>query len=516
MPLDSRPTWKRKMPSICHHVMLLVAVLQGTFFWQDGEAAAQIGPDPTATQPYFSTVGQSYRVKTHDTVVLPCEVINPGHYMLVWKKGIAVLAAGPTKVTPDNRIRLVDGYNLEISNVQTQDAGDYACQIATLQPIEIIHTVEILVPPRIDYVSSDGTRKGAMEVKKGSAVTLECRASGNPVPTITWTRRNNLLPSGEKTVKGTSITIEQANRHQAGVYQCTASNGVGEPVTQNITLNVLYAPEIEVERGWVHSGEGNEAQLACIVHAEPPAEVLWYRDTMRLDTTERRIMEARGSRHTLIIRKVQASDFANYTCMADNQIGKTRQKLELSGRPNPAIFVSDPRGKYRDMYNISWNVNSYTPIEEFKLSFRKLPVSSPQALPGHQQPPPPQQQLQPPPNNRRQSRKDNDTYSYTIYGHPALRSDWNDVILSPIPSGKPTQKMTYLIRGLEPSSQYEARVEAKNRFGWSRSSDSFTFYTTGMEPEVRDLGMTAYNNVASSMCTVVPLLFTALVAITWS
>ena len=76
-----------------------------------------------------------------------------------------------------------------------------------------------------------------------------------------------------------------------------------------------------------------------------------------------------------------------------------------AGRPNPAIFVSDPRGKYRDMYNISWNVNSYTPIEEFKLSFRKLQVSSLDTPPGHQQPPPPQQQLQPPPNNRRQSRK---------------------------------------------------------------------------------------------------------------
>ena len=32
-------------------------------------------------------------------------------------------------------------------------------------------------------------------------------------------------------------------------------------------------PEIEVERSWVHSGEGYEAQLVCIVHGEPAPEV---------------------------------------------------------------------------------------------------------------------------------------------------------------------------------------------------------------------------------------------------
>ncbi|KAG8231168.1 hypothetical protein J437_LFUL004997 [Ladona fulva] len=31
-------------------------------------------------------------------------------------------------------------------------------------------------------------------------------------------------------------------------------------------------PEIEVERSWVHSGEGFEAQLVCIVHGEPPPD----------------------------------------------------------------------------------------------------------------------------------------------------------------------------------------------------------------------------------------------------
>lgn len=36
-------------------------------------------------------------------------------------------------------------------------------------------------------------------------------------------------------------------------------------------------PEIELERAWVHSGEGYEAQLVCIVDAQPTAEVRsWY------------------------------------------------------------------------------------------------------------------------------------------------------------------------------------------------------------------------------------------------
>lgn len=61
-------------------------------------------------------------------------------------------------------------------------------------------------------------------------------------------------------------------------------------------------------------------------------QVLWYRDTLRLDTTERRIMEVRGSRHTLVISRVQASDFGNYSCVADNSVGKARQYLELSGK----------------------------------------------------------------------------------------------------------------------------------------------------------------------------------------
>jgi len=66
------------------------------------------------------------------------------NYIVAWKRGIAILSAGIVIVTPDPRIRLANGYSLEIHDAVPQDAGDYICQIATLEPREITHTVEIL------------------------------------------------------------------------------------------------------------------------------------------------------------------------------------------------------------------------------------------------------------------------------------------------------------------------------------------------------------------------------------
>lgn len=51
--------------------------------------------------------------------------------------------------------------------------------------------------------------------------------------------QDNSLPSGEKLLEGFSITLEKVDRHQAGVYQCTANNGVGDPVTVDMQLDVL-------------------------------------------------------------------------------------------------------------------------------------------------------------------------------------------------------------------------------------------------------------------------------------
>lgn len=92
------------------------------------------------------------------------------HYVLAWKRDIAVLTAGNVKVTMNPRIRLMphqhqhsgsqssvsavthkgnvggagSSYNLEIQNVRPSDAGEYACQLGTLVPKEIVHSLEVL------------------------------------------------------------------------------------------------------------------------------------------------------------------------------------------------------------------------------------------------------------------------------------------------------------------------------------------------------------------------------------
>lgn len=47
-------------------------------------------------------------------------------------------------ITRDPRLKLVDGYNLQISDVKIQDAGDYVCQIGDQESKDQVHTLEIL------------------------------------------------------------------------------------------------------------------------------------------------------------------------------------------------------------------------------------------------------------------------------------------------------------------------------------------------------------------------------------
>ena len=67
-------------------------------------------------------------------------------------------------------------------------------------------------------------------------------------------------------------------------------------------------------------------------------QVKWYRDTMLLDPNEFRLMEQFGIRHTLVLRKVAEEDFGNYSCSAENHLGKSRAFIEVSGKKSISLI----------------------------------------------------------------------------------------------------------------------------------------------------------------------------------
>ncbi|KAG5870541.1 hypothetical protein JTB14_035687 [Gonioctena quinquepunctata] len=292
------------------------------------------------------------------------------------------------------------------------------------------------VPPSLQILPPNGQ----VVTRKGGPVSFECKTNGNPTPTVQWSKKDGLLPSGHQVETGYLLNLNEVQRQDAGIYQCTASNGIGQPVTGEMKLHVLYPPEVSVIRSWVNSGEGLEAKLDCVVHADPPAEISWFQDSFMLQPTDRRLMSKIGNTHSLTIRNVQQSDFGNYSCLVSNSIGRDKRYIELSGKPGPAKIIS---GQYSNPheYELRWVVQSVFPIVEVRLLYRKIMSNSTYHHPGH----------------------------------------WHDLLVKPTQSyNAATSERTqnYLITNLHPDSVYECLIQTKNQHGYGELSDLHQWFTS--------------------------------------
>ena len=88
-------------------------------------------------------------------------------------------------------------------------------QLSTLNQliINFYFVVSLTVPPEI-------TPKSPLSITlvEGDAQTLLCVATGNPTPSITWTKGSAVVTQGSNT----NYAIVSATKDDAGTYTCTA------------------------------------------------------------------------------------------------------------------------------------------------------------------------------------------------------------------------------------------------------------------------------------------------------
>lgn len=92
----------------------------------------------------------------------------------------------------------------------------------------LIHS-PFVVPPRISLSSTQAC------YNEGSAVNVNCAASGTPNPDVQWFRDGKLKSSGKKT---SFLTFSSVTRADDGLYACRANNSAGN--NEKRTTLVVY------------------------------------------------------------------------------------------------------------------------------------------------------------------------------------------------------------------------------------------------------------------------------------
>ena len=148
-------------------------------------------------------------------------------------------------------------------------------------------------------------------VEEGENVNLECKASGLPMPTVTWRKVFGHLPRGKTAVIDGNMTILSVTKDDRGTYVCSVKNLLGEEsafsvVTVIDRLRFIITPPIKVV-----TSEPSSLMLNC--KAKGSLEITWKRANKNLP--ENHIVFSNG---TLFLKKVITNDAGFYTCVAKN------------------------------------------------------------------------------------------------------------------------------------------------------------------------------------------------------
>ncbi|XP_053325662.1 hemicentin-1 [Spea bombifrons] len=284
-------------------------------------------------RPSIKPVSSQISVLMHKSVTLQCTVSGIPIPFVTWlKDGLPFNSAKPNIKMES----LGPAHVLKFEKTLLDDAGKYTC-VATNAAGETEQSfwLNVYEPPTIEN-SGDILH----EIVLGEhSVTLECKASGNPAPAITWFKDNvPITTTGEVALldRQQILQITNAQIFDAGVYKCVASSiaGVAE---LTYSLEVHVPPSISGKSGDVSVIVNNLVRLECEASGFPAPSLTWLKDGSPVSSFTDGIQILSGGR-VLELTNARIGDTGKYTCVAVNAAGEQLKDFDLSVYVPPNIM----------------------------------------------------------------------------------------------------------------------------------------------------------------------------------
>ncbi|KAM9123059.1 striated muscle preferentially expressed protein kinase [Pangshura tecta] len=320
---------------------------------QQCEAKLQVRAHPASQALAVLAPLQDVTVGAGELALFECLVTGPPDLDVDWLSRGRLLQPALLKCKMH-----FDGHKckLLLTSVHEDDSGIYTCKLSTAKE-ELTCSARLTVRPSIQPLF---TRKlEDLAVVKGRTARFDCKISGTPTPTVTWTHFGQPVEEGENVrlqqERGLhSLVIAHADSEDEGQYGVCAANEQGQaecsaelyveelrPAATSHSSKLEKMPSIpeepelpenEVERftmpDFLHPlhdldvVEAKEAVLECRVAGLPYPSISWFHNGTKIRSSEDRKMTQYKDTHRLLFPAVSHAHAGVYKSVIANRVGK--------------------------------------------------------------------------------------------------------------------------------------------------------------------------------------------------
>ncbi|KAL9965964.1 hypothetical protein ACROYT_G029838 [Oculina patagonica] len=199
---------------------------------------------------------------------------------------------------------------LTVKNVKPEDDGFYSCRAENvLGSVNASAKLTVQFAPRFSLSSNQ------MMAEEEQTITIACSATGQPQPTVTWSKAIGSLPN-RTSVKNDALKIYNVSRKDGGIYICKAKNILGTAVRTTLLmifsrLQFIFRPPVQLT-----AVIGHPVQIHCVAESDLKPTVTWMKDGKPSLPVDSSILK----NNTLVISSVTKSHEGSYTCKATNAV----------------------------------------------------------------------------------------------------------------------------------------------------------------------------------------------------
>ncbi|XP_031432808.1 immunoglobulin superfamily DCC subclass member 3 [Clupea harengus] len=281
-----------------------------------------------ASLPKFHTHPESMAVDEGGVARFHCVVNGIPEASITWERNRTTLN------TDDNRYTLLPTGILQITAVRKADMGFYRCMAVNSANVRYSHEAQFTVTAAgsrsyKDPVILSGPQNLTINVHQ--TAILECIATGNPRPIVSWSRLDgrSIGVEGIQVLGTGNLMISDVSLQHSGVYVCSANRPGSRMRRTALGRLVVQAPPEFLQ--WPQSVSrplGGSAVFSCSAQGVPEPHLIWLKNGKIL--TPGNNVKLTNNNSTLAVTRITPEDEAIYQCIAENTAGTNQASARLA------------------------------------------------------------------------------------------------------------------------------------------------------------------------------------------